>query len=68
MLLEQQIIANYRQLLNDIDLLVIDEAQNIPDISKKLKLMVDEIEDHSKMYSKHMPILNQDSFTAHILK
>ena len=26
---------------NNIDLLVIDEAQNIPDIGKKLKLMVD---------------------------
>jgi uncharacterized protein len=44
MLLEQQTIANYRQLLNNIDVLVIDEAQNIPDIGKKLKLMVDEIE------------------------
>lgn len=44
MLLEQQTIANYRQLLSNIDVLVIDEAQNIPDIGKKLKLMVDEIE------------------------
>jgi len=33
---------------NNIDLLVIDEAQNIPDIGKKLKLMVDEIEGLSK--------------------
>lgn len=53
---------------NNIDLLVIDEAQNIPDIGKKLKLMVDEIEGLSKMHSKHMLILNQDSFTGHILK
>ncbi|MDD3077624.1 MAG: ATP-binding protein [Paludibacter sp.] len=43
-LLEQQSIANYRQLLNGIDLLAIDEAQNIPDIGKKLKLIVDEIQ------------------------
>lgn len=43
-LLEQQSVANYRQLLNGIDLLAIDEAQNIPDIGKKLKLIVDEIQ------------------------
>lgn len=68
MLLEQQTIANYRQLLNNIDLLIIDEAQNIPDIGKKLKLMVDEIKGLSKIYSRHMPILNQDSFTGRILR
>lgn len=43
LLLDQQTIANYKQLLQGIDLLAIDEAQNIPDIGKKLKLMVDEI-------------------------
>ncbi len=43
LLLEQQSVANYTHLLNGIDLLVIDEAQNIPDIGNKLKLMVDEI-------------------------
>ena len=42
-LLEPQSIANYRRLLNGIDLLAIDEAQNIPDIGMKLKLIVDEI-------------------------
>lgn len=31
-------------LLEGIDLLAIDEAQNIPDIDSKLKLIVDEIE------------------------
>lgn len=35
---------NYRQLLGDKRLLVIDEAQQIPEIGKKLKLMVDQIE------------------------
>jgi predicted AAA+ superfamily ATPase len=44
-LLEQQTIANYKQLLNGIDLLVIDEAQTIPNIGLKLKLIVDEIPD-----------------------
>lgn len=43
-LLEQQTVANYRQLLQGVDLLVIDEAQNIPLIGQKLKLIVDEIE------------------------
>ena len=43
-LLEQQSVVNYRQLLQGIDLLVIDEAQNIPNIGQKLKLMVDEID------------------------
>ncbi len=42
-LLEPRSISNYKRLLNGIDLLVIDEAQNIPEIGKKLKLMVDEI-------------------------
>ncbi len=43
-LLEQQTTANYKQLLNGIDLLAIDEAQSIPNIGQKLKLIVDEIE------------------------
>ncbi|NLF41273.1 MAG: ATP-binding protein [Bacteroidales bacterium] len=43
-LLEEQSIANYRHLLEGIDLLVIDEAQNVPSIGSKIKLMVDEIE------------------------
>jgi len=43
-LLEDRSIANYRRLLEGVDLLAIDEAQNIPDIGSKLKLIVDEIE------------------------
>ena len=43
-LLEERSIANYKHLLEGIDLLVIDEAQNIPEIGSKLKLIVDEIE------------------------
>ncbi|MDR2938348.1 MAG: ATP-binding protein [Prevotellaceae bacterium] len=42
-LLHDRSIANYRRLLNGVQLLLIDEAQNIPDIGQKLKLMVDEI-------------------------
>ena len=36
--------SHYRQLLSGTDLLVIDEAQSIPDIGKILKLIVDEVE------------------------
>ena len=42
-LLAQRTVSNYTRVLNGNDLLVIDEAQNIPDIGKKLKLMVDSI-------------------------
>ena len=42
-LLENRSIGNYRNLLDGIDLLAVDEAQHIPDIGAKLKLMVDEI-------------------------
>ena len=42
-LLNERSISNYRHLLNGVDLLAIDEAQHIPDIGAKLKLMVDEI-------------------------
>jgi predicted AAA+ superfamily ATPase len=42
-LLENRSISNYRHLLNGVDLLAIDEAQHIPDIGAKLKLIVDEI-------------------------
>lgn len=34
---------NYRQLFSGIDLLAIDEAQHIPEIGLKLKLLVDEL-------------------------
>src|SRR5690606_16958950 len=37
-------VENYRRLLGDTKLLVIDEAQNVPNIGLILKLMVDEID------------------------
>ena len=42
-LLENRSVANYRHLLEGIDLLAIDEAQNIPQIGSILKLIVDEL-------------------------
>lgn len=42
-LLENQSIANYSRVLGNCKLLIIDEAQEIPNIGKKLKLMVDTI-------------------------
>lgn len=42
-LMNERSISNYRRLLDGVDLLAIDEAQNIPDIRAKLKLIVDEI-------------------------
>ncbi len=42
-LLERRSIENYKNLLQGCKLLVIDEAQKIPDIGLKLKLMIDEI-------------------------
>ena len=42
-LLGNRSVANYRHLLENIDLLAIDEAQNIPQIGHILKLIVDEI-------------------------
>ncbi|GHS94861.1 ATPase [Planctomycetales bacterium] len=42
-LLAERSVANYRRLLTGIDLLAIDEAQNIPEIGQKIKLMVDEV-------------------------
>ena len=42
-LLKNRSVANYRHLLEGIDLLAIDEAQNIPEIGSVLKLIVDEI-------------------------
>ncbi|MCF6352995.1 MAG: ATP-binding protein [Cyclobacteriaceae bacterium] len=43
-LLEERSITNYKRVLGDKKLLVIDEAQKIPEIGAKLKLMVDTIE------------------------
>jgi len=42
-LLENRSISNYRNLLENVEFLIIDEAQNIPEIGLKLKLIVDEI-------------------------
>jgi predicted AAA+ superfamily ATPase len=42
-LLEKRTQANYRRLLEGYTLLMIDEAQYIPDIAKKVKLMIDTI-------------------------
>lgn len=42
--LSRRSIENYRQLLGSNKILYIDEAQKIPDIGLKLKLMIDEIE------------------------
>ncbi len=42
-LLENRSVANYSRLLQGIDLLAIDEAQNIPHIGNILKLIVDEL-------------------------
>lgn len=42
--LAQRSIANYQRLVADATLLIIDEAQAIPEIGKVLKLMVDHFE------------------------
>lgn len=42
-ILEDRSIANYKRLLQGHTLLIIDEAQYISDINRKLKLMIDEI-------------------------
>ncbi|MDX2362438.1 MAG: ATP-binding protein [Crocinitomicaceae bacterium] len=42
--LSNRSVENYKRLLGDVKLLVIDEAQTVPEIGKILKLMVDEIE------------------------
>lgn len=44
-MLEPMGVANYRHLFQNVDLLAIDEAQHIPDIGRKLKLIVDEVPD-----------------------
>jgi len=42
-LLEERTAANYRRLLAEKDILAIDEAQNVPDIGRKIKLILDEV-------------------------
>jgi hypothetical protein len=41
--LNNRTVENYKRLLGEVRLLVIDEAQTIPEIGKILKLMIDEI-------------------------
>ena len=43
-LLSRRSVQNYKNLLGDKRVLLIDEAQKIPEIGKVLKLMIDEIE------------------------
>lgn len=43
-LLEERSISNYKRVFNNIELLIIDEAQKIDEIGLKLKLIVDEIQ------------------------
>lgn len=43
-LLEVRSTANYKRLLGDCHFLIIDEAQEIPEIGKKMKLMIDTID------------------------
>lgn len=45
LLFSKRTIANYKRIIGKYKLLLIDEAQAIPDIGKVLKLMIDEIED-----------------------
>lgn len=42
-LLANRTASNFRHLFSDTDLLIIDEAQHIPDIGMVLKLIVDEV-------------------------
>ena len=42
-MLSDRSVSNYKHLFSGIDLLAIDEAQHIPDIGMKLKLIVDEL-------------------------
>jgi len=43
LLLDSKSVASYKRLIGKSTLLIIDEAQNIPDISSKAKLMIDNI-------------------------
>ena len=43
-LLEPRSVSNYKRLLGETKLLIIDEVQSIPDIGMKLKLMLDSID------------------------
>jgi len=43
-LLNEKCTANYKRILGDRKVLIIDEAQEVPDIGAKIKLMLDTIE------------------------
>jgi predicted AAA+ superfamily ATPase len=43
-LLEERSVANYKRIIADKKLLIIDEAHFIPDIARKTKLMIDSIQ------------------------
>lgn len=43
-LLNRRSVENYKRLLGENKILIIDEAQEVPEIGKKLKLIVDNIE------------------------
>jgi len=43
LIMKERTVANYKRLLMGKKLLIIDEAQYIPDIGRKVKLMIDEI-------------------------
>lgn len=44
-LLQQRTVSNYQQLIGNKKILIIDEAQAVPQIGKILKLMIDTIKD-----------------------
>jgi len=50
-LFERRTADNYRSVLSDVDLLVIDEAQHIPDIGYIAKLIHDELHDKQVILS-----------------
>jgi hypothetical protein len=50
--LSQRTVENYKRLLGNYTLLIIDEAQKIEDIGAILKLMVDEISGIKEFYEK----------------
>ncbi len=58
-LLEERTVANYRRLFSSTGLLILDEAHQISDIGRKLKLMVDEI--------PHLCIIASGSSAFHLL-
>jgi len=49
--LSNRSVQNYRNMFSETDLLIIDEAQVIPEIGKVLKLIVDEVENISVIAS-----------------